>query len=147
MTVKPGWIRILVLCTGNSCRSQMAEGFFRHYGGAAIEVCSAGTKPQGIHPRAIRVMGERGIDLSVHRSQHVDEYVGQTFDYVITVCDNAAANCPAFPGDGKRLHWPFNDPAAAIGSEDTILGDFRRVRDQIEAQVRRWLSENVSIGK
>mgnify|MGYP001039409995 FL=1 len=136
-----GRIRILVLCTGNSCRSQMAEGFFRHYGGAEVEVCSAGTEPKGVNPRAIRVMAEIGIDISTHTSNHVQEYIGQSFDYAITVCGNAARNCPRFSGEGTRLHWPFDDPADAHGTEEYVLGEFRRVRDEIARQVKTWLGE------
>ena len=132
-------LRILVLCTGNSCRSQMAEGFFRHLGGARIEVLSAGLSPKGVHPTAIKVMAEVGIDISTQTSNNIDEYRSQKFDYLITVCDNAAANCPVFPGEGKRLHWPFDDPASARGNEEEILAEFRRIRDQIGATVRKFL--------
>ncbi len=114
-------IRILVLCTGNSCRSQIAEGFFRQLGGDRIEVYSAGLEPKGVNPRAVQVMSEVGVDISRQSSDHVSKYLGQSFDYVITVCDNAAANCPSFPGEGARLHWPFKDPAEATGSEDQIM--------------------------
>jgi arsenate reductase len=116
----------------------MAEGFFRQYGGDRIEVCSAGLKPKGIHPLAIEVMAEIGIDISKQSSKHVSEYIGQKFDYVITVCDNAAANCPTFPGDAIRLHWPFDDPASATGTEEEVLGVFRRIRDQIGPAVEHW---------
>lgn len=134
-------MRVLVLCTGNSCRSQIAEGFFRHYGGENVEVCSAGTEPKEVNPIAVRVMSEIGVDISMHRSNHVREYVGRSFDYVITVCDNAARNCPRFPGDGVRLHWPFDDPADANGSEEDVLGEFRRVRNEIGAKIKSWLEE------
>lgn len=132
-------LRILVLCTGNSCRSQMAEGFFRRYGAGHVDVVSAGLEPKGVNPRAIEVMGEVGIDISNHTSDHLSKYLGQSFDYVITVCDNAAANCPVFPGAGAKLHWPFADPADATGTEDEILASFRRVRDQISRQIDLWL--------
>lgn len=132
-------IRILVLCTGNSCRSQMAEGLFRHLGGERIEVSSAGLNPKGVHPTAIQVMAEIGIDISGHTSNNLNEYLGQQFDYLITVCDNAATNCPVFPGEGKRLHWPFDDPADAAGTKDQILVEFRRVRDQIATAIRQFL--------
>jgi arsenate reductase (thioredoxin) len=137
--------RILVLCTGNSCRSQMAEGFFRHYLNqrglkrAAAFVRSAGLETHGLNPKAIRVMSEIGIDISGHTSNDLQEYLGDSFDYVITVCDNAAKNCPIFPGKGRRLHWPFDDPAGATGKEDEILDEFRRIRDQILQRVRSWL--------
>lgn len=133
-------IRILVLCTGNSCRSQMAEGFFRHYGQEKIDLFSAGTEPKGVNPTAVRVMNEVGIDISGHTTNHVREYVDQTFDYIITVCDNAARNCPRFAGEGTRLHWPFDDPAEATGTEADVLRQFRQVRDEIEEQVRDWLT-------
>lgn len=132
-------VRILVLCTGNSCRSQMAEGLFRHFGGGKVEVISAGLNPKGVHPTAVRVMAEIGIDISGHTSNNLNEYLGQHFDYLITVCDNAAANCPVFPGEGRRLHWPFDDPAAAIGTDEQVLAEFRRVRDQIALAVRKFL--------
>lgn len=134
-------IRILVLCTGNSCRSQMAEGLFRQYGGDRIEVCSAGLEPKGVHPRAIQVMQELGIDISNHTSDPLSHYLGQPFDFLITVCNNAAANCPVFPGAGTKLHWPFADPAEATGSEPEIMACFRSVRDQIAQQVKTWLAE------
>lgn len=135
-------MRILVLCTGNSCRSQMAEGFFRHYGKGAIEAASAGVAPSVVSTRAIAVMRELGIDISDHRSDPVDMYLGQPWDYVITVCDNAKEQCPHFPGDVKRLHWPFDDPAEATGSEEQVLGVFRRVRDEIQERVRGWVEEH-----
>lgn len=133
-------IRILVLCTGNSCRSQMAEGFFRHYGGQSVDVFSAGTEPKGVNPITVRVMNEIGADISAQTSNHAREYVDQTFDYVITVCDNAARNCPRFPGEGTKLHWPFDDPAEAIGSDADVLNQFRRVRDEIGAKTKDWLA-------
>ena len=135
-------IRILVLCTGNSCRSQMAEGFFRHYGRAKVDVFSAGTEPKGVNPTAVRVMNEAGIDISGHISNHVREYVDQKFDYVITVCDNAARNCPRFPGEGTKLHWPFDDPAEAMGTEEEVLAVFRRVRDDIGIRIKSWLEKS-----
>ena len=140
-------LRILVLCTGNSCRSQMAEGFFRHYGGDGVEVFSAGLEPKGVNPRAIEVMKEVCIDISHHTSDHLRKYTGQQFDYVITVCDNAARNCPIFPGAGTRLHWPFADPAEAIGDDEQVLAVFRSVRDEIGAKIKSWLAEGPSIDK
>lgn len=130
---------VLVLCTGNSCRSQMAEGFFRHLGGERVEVFSAGLSPKGVHPLAIKVMAEIGIDISKQTSNNLDEYLSLKFDYLITVCDNAAANCPVFPGEGKRLHWPFDDPASATGNDEEILAEFRRIRDQIAGKVEEFL--------
>lgn len=132
-------LRVLILCTGNSCRSQMAEGLFRHFGEGTIESFSAGLEPKGVNPRAIVVMNELGIDISTHTSDHLEKYLADTFDFVITVCDNANEKCPVFPGAGKRLHWPFDDPADASGTEEEILGEFRRVRDEIAAKVRAWL--------
>ncbi len=132
-------LRILVLCTGNSCRSQMAEGFFRHIGEGRVEVFSAGLSPKGVHPMAIKVMAEIGINISEQTSNNLDEYRSQKFDYLITVCDNAAANCPVFPGEGQRLHWPFDDPTSATGTEEEILTEFRRIRDQIGIAVRKFL--------
>ena len=137
-------IKILVLCTGNSCRSQMAEGFFRHYGGEKVEVKSAGLEPKGVNPIAIKVMKEVGIDISGHTSNHLNEYLKEDFEYVITVCDDAAKNCPVFPSHPERsrratrLHWPFPDPALATGTESEILKVFRKVRDDIGEKVKGW---------
>ncbi len=132
-------MRILVLCTGNSCRSQMAEGFFRHFLDSTDEVRSAGLTPKGVHPLAVQVMQEIGIDISKQTSNSLEKYLAEKFDYVITVCDNAAEQCPVFPGDAKRLHWPFEDPAHAVGSTDEVLSVFRKVRDQIGARIEDWL--------
>ena len=134
-------LKILVLCTGNSCRSQMAEGFFRHHGGSSLKIRSAGLNPKGVHPNAVRVMAEVGLDISSHRSKPVGDFVDEPFDFVITVCDNAAANCPVFTGAGEKMHWPFDDPDAATGTENEILAEFRRVRDEIDARVTKWLEE------
>ena len=123
--------RVLILCTGNSARSQMAEGLLRHDAGQRFEVESAGTKPGTIRPEAIASMKELGIDISGHRSKHVDEFEGQRFDYVITVCDNAKESCPVFLGAAKRLHQSFADPAALNGSEEERLALFRRVRGEL----------------
>jgi len=130
--------RILILCTGNSARSQMAEGLLRHEAGDRFEVFSAGTKPGQVRPEAIAVMRELGIDLSGHRSKHVDEFAGQAFDYVLTVCDNAKESCPIYPGHTNRLHRSFDDPAAVQGSEPDRLAVFRRVRDEIRDYLRRF---------
>lgn len=125
-------LRILILCTGNSCRSQMAEGFLKAALGDLAEVNSAGSKPSGIvHPLAIRVMLEAGIDISRHRSKHLDEFLNHEVDTVITVCGNADQACPMFPRQANRYHWGFDDPAHASGSNDEILAEFRRVRYQI----------------
>ena len=129
--------RVLILCTGNSARSQMAEGLLRHDAGDRFEVASAGTKPRAVRPEAITVMSEIGIDISGHRSKPVDEFAGQGFDYVLTVCDNAQETCPIFPGHTMRFHHSFEDPAATQGSEETRLAVFRRVRDQIREYLRR----------
>lgn len=128
--------RILILCTGNSARSQMAEGLMRREL-PGTEVFSAGTKPSLVRPEAIAVMSEIGIDLNGHRSKSVDEFAGQEFDYVITVCDNANEACPIFPGKTKRLHWPFEDPAGVQGTEEERGAAFRKVRDQILTKIRQ----------
>lgn len=123
--------RILVLCTHNSSRSQMAEAALRRRFGGSAEVFSAGTEPRGVHPLALRAMAEAGYDLSAHTSDLLDKYLEVPFDYVITVCDSAAEACPVFPGGETRLHVPFPDPSAAQGSEAERLAAFRRVRDAI----------------
>jgi arsenate reductase len=135
--------RILILCTGNSARSQMAEGLLRHDAGDRFEVFSAGTKPSQVRPEAIAVMRELGIDISSHRSKSVDEFAGQSFDCVLTVCDNAKETCPIFPGKTAMIHHSFEDPAALQGSAEERLAFFRRVRDQIREylqnfQTGRW---------
>jgi len=123
--------RVLILCTGNSARSQMAEGLLRHDAGDRFEVFSAGTKPTQVRPEAIAVMREFGIEISGHRSKSVDEFAGQRFDYVVTVCDHARDNCPVFHAATTRIHWSFEDPAAVEGSEGQRLAAFRRVRDEL----------------
>ena len=138
--------RILVLCTGNSARSQMAEGLMRHEAGGHFDVFSAGTKPSTVRPEAIGVMREVGIDISSHRSKHVDEFAGQEFDIVVTVCDNAKESCPVFPARTLRLHWPFEDPAAVEGSESVRLAAFRAARDQIHDRIKRFLRESNKSG-
>lgn len=130
---------VLILCTGNSARSQMAEGLLRALDGDHFEVVSAGSKPSVVNPLAIAVMNERGIDISGHRSKHLREYLDQPFDYVITVCDQAAETCPIFPGRAERIHWSFPDPAAVVGSDEERLASFRQVRDAIEARLKSWL--------
>jgi arsenate reductase (thioredoxin) len=131
--------KVLILCTGNSARSQMAEGLFRQEAGGRYEVFSAGTRPTEVRPEAIAVMREIGIDISGHRSKSLDEFTGKTLDLVITVCDNANEICPVFPGAVKRLHWPFDDPAAVAGSEEQRKAAFRTIRDQIHARIRAFL--------
>jgi len=130
--------RVLILCTGNSARSQMAEGLLRHDAGERFDVESAGTKPSSVRPEAIAAMRELGIDISGHRSKSVAEFEGQTFDYVITVCDNARESCPVFFGGAKRLHHDFDDPAASNGSEEKRLALFRRVRGELRAYLARF---------
>jgi len=125
--------RVLILCTGNSARSQMAEGLLRLDAGEQFDVESAGTKPGIVRPEAIAAMKELGMDISGHRSKHVDEFEGQHFDYVITVCDNAKEACPVFFGAATRLHHSFDDPAAVNGSDDERLAVFRRVRGELRA--------------
>lgn len=133
--------RVLILCTGNSARSQMAEGLLRHDAGERLNVESAGTKPSIVRPEAIAVMKEVGIDIASHRSKSVDEFAGQKFDYVLTVCDNAKESCPIFPGLRNRLHHNFEDPAAARGSDGERLAVFRRVRDEIRDYLRQFPPE------
>ncbi len=134
--------RILVLCTGNSARSQMGEGLFRKEGGADYEVASAGTAPSRVRPEAVAVMNEIGIDISGHRSKSIDEFTGQHFDYVVTVCDNARDQCPVFPGRAERIHWSLEDPAAVQGSEPERLAAFRRIRDQLHQNVREFFTSS-----
>ena len=132
--------RVLILCTGNSARSQMAEGLLRHDGGARFEVESAGVSPTSVRPEAVAAMRDLGIDITNQRSKSVDEFTGQDFDYVITVCDNAREQCPAFPSGTRRVHWSFDDPAAADGDEAARLSVFRRVRDEIRARLREFVA-------
>ncbi len=133
--------RVLVLCTGNSARSQMGEGLFRKEGQGAVQVESAGTKPSLVRPEAIAVMKELGIDISGHRSKSVDEFTGQDFDYVVTVCDNARDACPVFPAKTQRIHWSFEDPAAVQGTEAERLDAFRRIRNQIHERVKEFYTQ------
>lgn len=133
--------RVLVLCTHNSARSQMAEGFLRTLGGDRFDVASAGTVATRVHPLAIRVMSEIGIDLGRHTSKTLDRFLGEPWDYVITVCDQAGERCPIFPGRATRIHWSFEDPSAASGDEAERLAVFRRVRDAIGQRLRAWLAE------
>lgn len=132
-------MRVLILCTGNSARSQMAEGLLRHLAGDRFEVASAGVAPSNVRLEAVQVMSELGIDIDGHRSKSVDEFLGQEFDYVITVCDNANEQCPVFPGKTRRIHWSFADPAAAQGDETTRLAVFRRVRDEICERLEEFI--------
>ena len=134
--------KILVLCTGNSCRSQMAEGWLRYYGGEKVNVCSAGIETHGVNPAAIQVMKERGVDISGHTSDLVDKYLGEDFDYVITVCDNARERCPVFPSKAQKYHQNFPDPAKAEGNDEEKLEAFRKVRDEVELFCRDFLFQN-----
>ena len=134
--------RVLILCTGNSARSQMAEGILRHDGGDEFEVESAGVKPGSVRPEAIQVMRELGIDISDHRSKSVDEFVGQEFDYIITVCENANESCPVFPGKTRRIHHSFEDPPPPdVGSDEERMAIFRRVRNEIREWMRGFIAE------
>ena len=137
--------RVLILCTGNSARSQMAEAWLRYMGGSAYEVCSAGTHPTVVNPLAIQVMAERNIDISQARSKSVTVFLDHPFDYVITVCDQAAEQCPIFPGKGERLHWSFPDPAAVTGSDAERLQAFRDVRDGLYFQFWQWISQQLPL--
>ena len=134
--------RVLILCTGNSARSQMAEGLLRHDGGAWFEVESAGVEPSHVRPQAIVAMKEIGIDISGHRSKSVDEFAGRDFDCVITVCDNASERCPIFSGNTERIHWSFDDPAVAEGDDAAKLAVFRRVRDQMRERLREFINND-----
>ena len=133
-------IRVLILCTGNSARSQMGEGLLRAMSGGVVDVASAGTEPSRVHPLAIRVMGERGIDISSHTSKHLNTLVESPFDHVITVCDSAGDNCPIFPGSALRTHWSLPDPAS-VGGEADRLEAFREVAGLLEGHLKRFLSD------
>ena len=135
-------LRMLILCTGNSCRSQMAEGLFRWLASDRVEAFSAGVEPQGyVHPFSIRVMQEISVDISQARSKSVDEFIDQPFDFVITVCDHAAKTCPSFPNATKRIHWPIDDPFTVVGDEATRLEAYRRARDELRQRIETFLTE------
>jgi arsenate reductase len=134
-------LKVLILCTGNSARSQMAEGLLRHDGGGAFVVNSAGLEPSFVRPEAIKTMREIGIDISTHRSKPIDEFTGRPFDYVITVCDNAKQNCPMFPAATNRIHWSIEDPAAVTGDEQTRLEAFRSARDNLRKRLSKFIEE------
>lgn len=134
---------ILVLCTGNSCRSQIAEGYLRHFANGNAEVYSAGIETHGVNPKAIAVMQEDGIDISGHTSNNVDEYSDIAFDYVITVCDNAKENCPYFPSNAERFHYNFPDPAKAQGTPEEIMNEFRKVRGMIKSYADEFVKEHI----
>ena len=132
--------RVLILCTHNSARSQMAEGLLRSMAGDRFDVASAGTEATRVHPLAIRAMADLGVDLNGHTSKTVDRFLGEPWDYVITVCDSANEKCPIFPGRTTRLHWSFLDPSQATGSDDERLSVFRKIRDQIAGRLREWVA-------
>jgi len=135
--------RILVLCTGNSCRSQIAEGYLKHFARDKAEVYSAGVETHGVNPKAIQVMLEDGIDISNQTSNNINEYRNIHFDFVITVCDNAKEHCPFFPSNAKKLHHNFSDPAKATGTEEEILQEFREVRNSIKEYCKEFVTENL----
>lgn len=135
--------KILVLCTGNSCRSQMAEGYLRHFAGDKAEVCSAGVETHGVNPGAVEVMAEDGIDISGHTSNNIEEYRDIEFDFVITVCDNAKERCPFFPSTARKFHHNFPDPAKATGTKDEIQQQFRDVRRQIKDYSKAFIENNL----
>jgi arsenate reductase len=134
---------ILVLCTGNSCRSQIAEGYLRDFAGEKAEIYSAGIETHGVNPRAISIMKEDGIDISKHTSNNIDEYLDIDFDFVITVCDNAKEHCPVFPTKAKKFHHNFPDPAKSKGIEEEVLEEFRRVRQMIKDYSQQFVSDNL----
>ncbi len=133
--------KILVICTGNSCRSQIAEGYLRHYAGNKAAVYSAGIETHGVNPRAIATMREDGIDISTHTSNHINEYVNLDFDFVITVCDHAKEHCPYFPSQAKKFHQHFPDPAKTSGTEEEIVAQFRNVREVIKRYARQFIKD------
>ena len=139
MSAQAAKTRVLFLCTGNSCRSQMAEGFLREFAGDEFEAASAGTSPTRVNPMAVRVMAEVAIDIASQRSKSVEEMTGRQFDYVITVCDNAREACPVFPAAARQLHWSFDDPAEATGTEEARVSVFRRVRDAISERLNDFV--------
>ncbi|OQP57365.1 arsenate reductase ArsC [Niastella populi] len=136
--------QILVLCTGNSCRSQIAEGYLKHFAKEKAAVYSAGVETHGVNPRAIQIMKEDGIDISGHTSNNVNEYREIEFDFVITVCDNAKERCPFFPSNAQKFHYNFPDPAKATGSEEEILQQFRDVRNMIKKYSQDFVAEHIS---
>jgi arsenate reductase (thioredoxin) len=133
--------KVLFLCTGNSARSQMAEGLLRHLRKNEFEVFSAGVEPKGVHPMAVQAMWEIGIDISGQKSKHIDDLPDREFDHIITLCDHAAQNCPVFLGKGVRLHHGFSDPAAAVGSDHEVLEAFRKVRDELKQFILSFESD------
>jgi arsenate reductase (thioredoxin) len=136
--------KVLVLCTGNSCRSQIAEGYIRHFAGSNAEVYSAGVETHGVNPKAIQTMAEDGIDISAHTSNNITEYYGIDFDYVITVCDNAKENCPFFPTKAQRFHENFPDPAKATGTEQEVMTAFRSARQLIKDYTQKFVTDHLN---
>lgn len=136
--------KVLVLCTGNSCRSQIAEGYLKYFANNRAEIFSAGVETHGVNPRAIATMKEDGIDISNHTSNNIDEYRDIDFEYIITVCDNAKERCPYFPSKAKKFHYNFPDPAKVVGTEDEIQLAFREVRDLIKNYCREFVSSNLN---
>jgi arsenate reductase len=134
---------VLVLCTGNSCRSQLAEGYLRYFAGEKARIYSAGIETHGVNQKAVQVMAEDGLDISHHTSNHVDEYLAVPFDYVITVCDNASEACPFFPGQTKRFHYNFPDPAKAVGTPEEVMNQFRNVRDMIKTYAADFVKQHL----
>jgi arsenate reductase len=135
--------KILILCTGNSCRSQIAEGYMKFFAGNKAEVYSAGVETHGVNPKAISIMKEDGIDISKHTSNHIDEYTHIDFDFVITVCDNAKERCPFFPTKAVKFHYNFPDPAKATGTDSEIMEQFRSVREIIKDYCKNFVAENL----
>ncbi|WP_281631332.1 arsenate reductase ArsC [Flavobacterium luteolum] len=136
--------KILILCTGNSCRSQIAEGYMKFFAGNKAEVYSAGVETHGVNPKAISIMKEDGIDISNHTSNNIDEYINIDFDFVITVCDNAKERCPFFPTKAVKFHYNFPDPAKATGTDSEILEQFRSVRELIKEYCKNFVAENLA---
>lgn len=136
-------MNVLVLCTGNSCRSQIAEGYIRHFANGNAAIYSAGIETHGVNPKAIAVMAQDGIDISNHTSNNVDEYIAVPFDFVITVCDNANENCPYFPTEAIRFHYNFPDPARAQGTDDVVMQEFARVRNKIKKYCEVFVKNNL----
>jgi arsenate reductase len=135
--------KVLVLCTGNSCRSQIAHGYLQQFAGNKAQVYSAGVEVHGVNPKAVKVMANDGIDISSHTSNNVDEYMDIPFDYIITVCDNAKENCPYFPSKAQRFHQNFPDPAKATGTEQEVMEEFKRVRDMIKVYAADFVKQYV----
>lgn len=140
-------LKVMFLCTGNSCRSQMAEGLARHFGKGIVEPYSAGLIPAGVNPYAVRVMEEIGIDISGQQSKSIDEELLSEMDIIITLCGNAEASCPMTPPEIKRLHWPIDDPVGTAGTGEEILKEFRRARDEIKTKIEKFLEEEKNVQK